>query len=233
MPDDRLILEQDLGHTGLLSAAKSLAQQISEKILWAKDGSPTWLGPRAPWRGPQVPAGEPPSMVQIGPHLYSGILGIAIFFAALMRAGEGVVYGEQSLLTIASLRRLLRQILGDPKRSERIRMGVGGLTGLGSFIYSFVTLGRLLDAPQLIHEAHELSALLVPSRIAEDQVLDITTGSAGTILALLALDREIPSPNRNGLTPLKIATLCAEHLLVTSLCMAKAGSGRLSQIFLR
>jgi lantibiotic modifying enzyme len=151
--------------------------------------------------------------VQIGPHLYSGSLGIAVFLAALARATGDRGYAEQALQIILPLRQRLGNILSDPERADTIRFGIGGLSGLGSFIYSFVTIGRLLNLPDLIREAQAISVLVKPGRIASDTVLDITTGCAGTILALLALDQELPEPNPNGATPVEIASLCADHLL--------------------
>ncbi|HEX3130140.1 MAG TPA: lanthionine synthetase LanC family protein [Thermoanaerobaculia bacterium] len=197
----------------LLLAATSLADDIIENRRRAPDGSLTWLGPRSPWRGASSLAGESPKMVQIGPHLYSGVLGVSIFLAALARTLGDPYYEAECLHTVSSLRQRLDEIVNDPQRAEKIRFGVGGLTGLGSFIYSFVTIGKLLNVPHLIREAHEISVLITPERIAADRVLDITTGGAGMILALLALDHELPEPNRNGMTPIEIAGLCAMHLL--------------------
>ncbi|HEX9944662.1 MAG TPA: lanthionine synthetase LanC family protein [Thermoanaerobaculia bacterium] len=92
-------------------------------------------------------------------------------------------------------------------------MPIGGLIGTGSMIYSLLRIGEWLGQPDLAQEAHDLTVLITPERIAQDGQVRIQTGSAGTILALLALHSYHPGPNRDGRTPLAIAAECAAHLL--------------------
>ena len=74
-------------------------------------------------------------------------------------------------------------------------------------------IGDLLGDSSLSADAHLASALLTVERIDSDENLDVMTGSAGALLALLALDQRRPEENINGATPLELASVCAHHLL--------------------
>jgi lantibiotic modifying enzyme len=103
----------------------------------------------------------------------------------------------------------------DPERARKINLSIGGLIGIGSFIYGFLRIGEWLDEPSLVQEAHEASVLITPERIAQDQRVRIQTGSAGAILALLALRKAMPRANGAGKSPLDVAFECARRLLDT------------------
>ncbi len=157
----------------------------------------------------------PLRMVQLGPQLYDGTAGIALFFAALARVeGEGDSR-QWALDAIAPLRRKLGELASDAERAGRLRVPLGGLIGVGSFIYALLKIGELLDEPNLLREAHQATALITPERIAHDQQVRIQTGCAGAILALLALQEQLADSNSSGNAPLNIALQCAEHLLNT------------------
>lgn len=190
-----------------LEAAKIIAHRILDARLDTTDGGIRWRHPG------RVIAGEFPRMVLVGPHLYDGLPGIAIFLAALGRVDGLGEYRALSFEIIAPLRSILIRFVAEPKKADELTLEIGGLAGLGSFIYSFATLSRLLDAPDLMVEAHQISSLITLERIAADRALDIVSGAAGAILALLAIDRHISGPNLNGETPLSVASHCARHIL--------------------
>jgi lantibiotic modifying enzyme len=87
------------------------------------------------------------------------------------------------------------------------------LSGLGGFLYTLVGLARSLAEPELWREAGELTALFTPERIAADRQHDVVSGSAGALLALLALERHAPSSLGVGQRCLDLADRCAERLL--------------------
>jgi type 2 lantibiotic biosynthesis protein LanM len=190
-----------------LAAAQALAREIQESCLYAKDGSVTWQRPNR-----STDEGAPP-LVPAGPHLYDGLSGIAVLFAALARVESDDAYRDLSLRIVAPLRLLLKRLVAEPERARKMRLGIGGLVGVSSFVYALVTLGRLLELPELLAEAHQVCSLLTPERIAEDPVLDVVSGAAGAILALATMDRYLSGPTPSGLSPLDVAGLCADHLL--------------------
>jgi len=71
---------------------------------------------------------------------------------------------------------------------------------------------RARKEPALASEAYALLALLTDERIASDESLDVLYGSAGAILALVALSRAVPSAPEGTVASLEIASACARHL---------------------
>lgn len=192
-----------------LSAARELGEQIWRDRARAQDGSVTWIRPGSPGRG------EPVDLrVRVDPYLYDGSAGIALFFAALARVERGAEHRERSVEAIAPVRRRLAGLAADPERAARLeRVGIGGMIGLGSLVYSFLRIGTLLGEPELVGEAHDLLDLLTPDRIARDESFDVLYGGAGAILALLALHEVAPEPARDGRSPLEIARACARRIM--------------------
>jgi type 2 lantibiotic biosynthesis protein LanM len=195
----------DLTASGLVEVARGIARRIRDHAIAGRDGSVSWIGPA-------YLADAVYELRALGPHLYSGSMGICLFLAALHRVAGGDEERELSLRGVAPLRRA--------SRLSRPQDGIGGLAGLGSILYGLLWIGELLGEPALLAEAHELSAQLSPEEIARDRHLDVVRGAAGALLALLALDRAIPGPNRHGHTPLELAGLCADHLLARRTTLA-------------
>lgn len=169
---------------------------------------------------------SPLVLQQFGPDIHHGTTGVALFLAAAARAHQGEDGGnagdiagelrQLSLDAVAPLRRKLAAMVAqsDPAAAAR-PLRLGGLKGLGSFIYGLLTLGELTGEPALLDEAHRATALITPGRIAQDTQVRMQTGCAGTILALLALHARQPGANALGRTPLDLARDCARHLLAT------------------
>ncbi len=187
-----------------LTAARTLARSLHQDMLRARDGSVTW---RRPDRA------NPQSLIPAGPHLYDGLPGIAVFFAALGRVESDSGYRDLGLEIVAPLRHLLKRLVAEPERARKMRLEVGGLIGLSSFVYSLLTLGRLLELPELFEEAHRVTSLITPKHITADRSLDVVSGASGAILALLTMDRYLSGQNQSGMTPLEVANTCADHLL--------------------
>jgi lantibiotic modifying enzyme len=150
----------------------------------------------------------------MGSYFYPGMAGVALFLAAMERvsAGDGE-YRDLCLRALAPLRRDLPKVVRNPAQARGFAHLLGGMSGLGSLIYALLKIGILLGEPALIRDAQDVSLLITPSRILEDENLDVMFGTAGALLALLALDREAPGPNAQGLTPLDLADACAARLL--------------------
>src|SRR4029077_2684272 len=187
-----------------LDAAQAIGDQILAERILLPGGQFYWRGPRG-YNTPENPL----QITAIGPHLYNGTCGVALFFAALARVSGSPRSAKFALETIAPLRKKLRELLEDPTRAAEIRMSVGGFSGLGSFIYSFLTMGRLLEEPELLQEAYSLTALMTRARIAQDKVSRIQCGAAGGLLALLALRSEIGEDS----IFLELAKACGQHLV--------------------
>jgi lantibiotic modifying enzyme len=172
----------------------------------------------APGRGSDAPAliaarlrhpSGAESQGATGPHLYDGAAGVAFFLAAFHHVSGDADARTSALRLVAPLRAKLAQLAADPARSGALALPVGGLVGLGSFVYTFVRLAAWLREPALLVTAAEAASLLTPERIAGDDRLDVVSGSAGSILALLALHQAAPGEG----APLEAARRCGRHLL--------------------
>lgn len=190
-----------VARSSFLDTALDLAGTIRSRAFRGRGGRLSWIGPR------YLAGGETFELAPLGTDLYGGTDGIALFFAALERiAGGG--WGE------LALRCALPGAARDPD-------GIGGLVGLGARVYTLVALGRLLDEEEPIREAQRIAARITPERIAADARLDVTLGTAGALLALLALDAALPEERSAGPDPLPdpmdIAAACVRHLLARRL----------------
>lgn len=203
----------------LLAEADALAHQIWAHRVRASDGTTTWMRPGSP------ASGEPDGvLVRTGPYLFDGTAGIALFLAALAHSTGRSEHRDRALITIAPVRAKFAELIDDPPRAARLsRIPIGGMVGIGSLIYAYSKIGEWLDEPLLTSEAIALVQLLTADRIAGDQSGDILYGSAGTILALLAL-RDAAPPHHRGSLPHQVAHLCAERLLALQVDVPGAGA---------
>jgi lantibiotic modifying enzyme len=192
----------------LVGEAVLIAAQIREHAERRDDGSVAWWGPAG--YGTEL---NPVRPLRLGPSLYRGTVGIALFLGAVAAVEGDRALRQLSLDALAPLRRRLRELVADPAAAVRADVPVGGLIGLGSYIYGLLAIGRLLAEPALIDEAHDAAALITAERIAGDRQARVQTGSAGAILALLALHARAPGAGSGGVTPLDAARACARHLL--------------------
>lgn len=192
----------------LLQAAREIGESLREKSLRTPSGAATWLGPTG--YGTEL---NPLRLLQMGSYLYDGTSGVAFFLAALARATGDDTYRELAQRTLSPLRDRLLELAAAPERAQRLGVPLGGLLGLGSYIYALLRVGTLLEDRSYVDAAHAATQMVTPERISRDERVRLQTGSAGGILALLALHQERPEPNASGHTPLELAALCARHLL--------------------
>ena len=198
MCDRNLLVEE--AHLLAGHIQKSAHQPSEDSLLWFD--SP-----------PHIQQRERP----IGPHLYSGTTGIALFLAAMeyVVGGDGQ-YRRASLRSIAPLRRSLSYLFHNPAKADQLDFKLGGMIGLGGYIYSFLRIGHWLNEPQLIEEAHAVATLITAERISGDGYLDVAHGSAGSLLSLLLLD-SIGEGRSGARRPLELACVCGHHLLTNRL----------------
>jgi type 2 lantibiotic biosynthesis protein LanM len=191
----------------LLKAAFEIARGLRRRAVPCRDGSLVWS-----WL-PEKPVSGVPTI--LGPHLYRGTTGIALFLAACERVCRNGEHHDTCLRAIQPLRRKLQRLLDRQYERSDSALGIGGLLGLGSFLYAFVRIGELLGEPELLAESNRMLGLFTPERIESDDRLDVMLGSAGALLALLALERATPAADADSPPALQIAAACAQHLLDT------------------
>ena len=183
---------------GFIKTATMLGNQIIKAAICGHDGFVTWMAPAFLHPDQKEQRG-------VSYYLYDGAAGIALFLAALAKVTG---CGDARRTAIASMEPV-RAILDSPNAMAMIRReGIGGYSGLGSLIYSLTAMARLLDAPYLMERARRISSLIDPVRISRDQAFDMISGSAGSIMALLALYRACGDSE-----VLEAAKRCGNHLV--------------------
>jgi type 2 lantibiotic biosynthesis protein LanM len=176
----------------LIAAARSLGRRLSTLAIRA--------GAHVSWLHLHVtPEGR--DLQPVGVDLYDGLAGISLFFAHLAaRTGDG----EAEELARSALATLRRRIGRRPPALESI----GAFSGWAGVVWVLTHLGLLWREPLLLAEAEQVAGEHLAPLVDEDRHFDLIGGSAGAIIALLALHRHRPAPETLGL-----AIRCGEHLL--------------------
>ncbi|MEM9760926.1 MAG: type 2 lanthipeptide synthetase LanM family protein [Pseudomonadota bacterium] len=139
--------------------------------------------------------------------LYSGLAGIAVFYAELARLSDQGDFQALAERALASARRRLQR-----RKPEAVDLG--GFSGLGGWMYALTLLGDRWDSAALLDEA-EAAAARVVAGLERDRGLDVIAGSAGCIGGLLALYAKRPKS-----AILEAAVACGDHLLTRALDQA-------------
>jgi len=187
------------GRDDFLEQALLIGKELKScAIPFGQEGL-TWIGYE------YIPQADRSQLQPLGYNLYNGICGLCLFLSALERISGKGIFRE----TVLSALKPLFKDLEDELMSEMLAkdMGTGGTSGLGSIVYSLVSISQFLEMPEIMPYALR-GALLIKDSVEEDRAFDIIYGSAGAILALIKLykateDEEI----------LDIAEKCGDHLL--------------------
>ena len=185
--------------TGIfIREADRIAAELADLAI-RRGSSAAWIG--LDWLGDS----ESFQLACLGPDLYNGASGVALFLAA-----HAAVTGNRASagLAHAGVRYLRKRLNGrNAARMARL-LGIGAATGLGSVVYALTVMAKCLGDDDLKADALAASELFTDGLIAADRRLDVIGGSAGAILSLLRLYRD------TGRTEvLARAIKCGEHLL--------------------
>ena len=177
--------------------ADKIAEDIARYAVRRGPGA-AWIG--LDWLGDS----DVFQLVCLGPELYNGTSGIAVFLAAHAAVTGHAASRELALAAVAHLRKSLRG-----RNAARVArsLGVGGAIGLGSVVYALTVMAKSLGDHALRADANVAAELFSDDLIAADKQLDVMGGSAGAILALLRLYRDSGSE-----AVLRAAIKCGEHL---------------------
>ena len=181
-----------------IAEADRLAAEMAACAI-RRGASAAWIG--LDWLGDA----EVFQLVCLGPDLYNGATGIAVFLAAHAKVTGNAASAELARCAVASLRKNLKS--RSAARFAR-SLGCGGAVGLGSIVYALTVMAQCLDDHTLRADAEVAAALITDELIASDTQLDVISGSAGAILGLLRLYRDTGSGDI-----LDRAVRCGEHIL--------------------
>jgi type 2 lantibiotic biosynthesis protein LanM len=184
-----------------LAEADRIAAELADRAIRRGPGA-AWIG--FDWLGDA----EVFQLVCLGPDMYNGVSGIAVFLAAHAAVTRSAASAELARAGVAYLRKNLKS--WNAARMARA-LGLGGATGLGSVLYALTLMATLLHDDDLLADAQVAARLFTDELIAADKQLDVIGGSAGGILGLLRLYRD----TRSG-DVLDRAIKCGDHLLTQS-----------------
>jgi len=186
-----------------IEAAVAIAGRLEALAVRGDEAAVAWVGLRlvgdVRW-----------SVVPLGPELYDGTAGIALFFAYLSLVTRQERYAS---LADAALRTVRRQLSGAPAMRT-----VGAFDGVGGIIYVLSHLAVLWGRPDLVEEATELAGV-VGRQIENDLSFDVVSGAAGAIAGLASLAAVDPCGRA-----LEVARRCGDHLIAGATPMS-AGVG--------
>lgn len=153
---------------------------------------------------------------RLGFEIYEGAVGIALLLGACERVVGSGRWRDVALRILSPVRQTLARLTDGGAKASDAQFPLGGFAGLGSLIYGFLLLADWAGEPGLRSEAVAATQLVTPERIAGDERFDLMSGSAGLILALLAVEQELRMGRVHGprgSSPLDLAIACGEHLL--------------------
>jgi type 2 lantibiotic biosynthesis protein LanM len=188
----------------LLARAATVGERL-EQLALQHDGAAYWLGV-----GPLDDSAY--AVYPTGADLYAGAAGMSLFLAYLgaITADRGhTLLAERALAAVRAQVRARGDAHPDDPDGA-LSLSVGAFEGIGSIIYLLTNLGVLWRGADLLDEAEQLVRRL-PPLIARDERLDVIYGSAGCILALLALHAVRPSRRT-----MHAAVCCGERLVATA-----------------
>jgi lantibiotic modifying enzyme len=157
-------------------AAVDIGQRIIRSSIWHGDRC-NWLGAESTRRGG---TGEENGFTYaaLGPELYSGTSGVALFLAELAAVTEDA---EVRMTALGAIRQSLSRMDAVPPNAR-----LGLFSGWSGIMLAAVRVGMLLDAPDLREQA--LNTLgRFPSEVCDSDEFDLMAGKAGGIAALLVL----------------------------------------------
>ena len=149
----------------------------------------------------------------LGPHVYDGTSGIALFLAGFSSVTKDAEAGRLAVRFLAPLASRMRMLRAAIDHAADLPIAIGGMIGLGSFIYSFTRVATWLGDDDLLDCACAAAELITRERILADERLDVMTGCAGTLLGLLALHSADHADVFERERALDLAFCCGRRLL--------------------
>lgn len=165
-----------LGKESFVEAALGMGTRLVRDAIWHA-GKCNWLG--AEPEGHVLGGGTTQmTYTSLGPELYSGTSGVAVFLADLHVATGDRAARETA---IGALRQAISNLDAIP---PAVRMGL--YSGWPGVAFAAVRAGTLLDAPELVDGAQDVLTRVFQENPSEDEY-DVIAGMAGGVIALVAL----------------------------------------------
>lgn len=183
------------------AAARAEARRIGDTLLALRRDAPG-----GGWIGLTGTTPDDKGLRSLEANLFDGTVGVALFLATLHRETGEARFADAARSALRPLRRRLRDARAREALADRI--GIGGAYGMGSLAYGLARIARALDDAGIRDDASRAAATIDAARVAGDARLDVMFGAAGALLALLALQDDVPDPALHAR-----AERCAAHLV--------------------
>ncbi|MEU7589950.1 type 2 lanthipeptide synthetase LanM family protein [Micromonospora sp. NPDC049230] len=170
------------------SLAYRAAVRIGDRLLSTAVGGGA---DRPMWLTLNIMADRYWNVVPTGYESFNGLCGIAIFLGQL-GAQTGLPRFRSAAESIATMLTEHVDSMLDWREQDRDMLGLGGFSDLGGYVHALTHLGALWQSEPLLAQARRLTPEVL-RRIAEDQILDVLTGTAGAALALRGLHAVDPT----------------------------------------
>jgi lantibiotic modifying enzyme len=163
-----------------LTAAAEIGARLARQALW-HGGACTWVGEDPESVASSRGWGAKTTYSALGPDLYAGSSGVALFLAELSLASGDAVSRR---CAVGALRHALDRSIDETD--------FGLYTGLLGVAWTAVHIGRLLGEAEFIERGGALAAKAetAPNR-PDDGEADLFSGKAGAIVALLLLAEDL------------------------------------------
>jgi Lanthionine synthetase C-like protein/HopA1 effector protein family len=179
---DNATAHEESGQQQFLETALQIGQLLAKGAIW-HEGQCNWLGTELDGHNTHTSQRRQLAYQALGPDIYSGTSGIALFLAELHTTFANDQIRQTAL---AAIRQALSQV---PKLLAAGRFGFyDGVIGI-LFVTSYI--GFLLGEDELQERAAQLLLDIAPT-IQQNSTFDLISGSAGVIVALLTLERMSP-----------------------------------------
>ena len=159
-----------------LSAATEIGRRLTREAFWHEDRC-TWLAPE-PDSGQTSGSANGLLYRTLGPDLYSGTGGVALFLAELCAACEDQAIRRTAL---GAIWQAAAQASALPPKS-RLGLYSGGI----GVAFAMARVATLLDSEELLNGARQLLQECTRETV-EGREYDLLSGDAGAIVGLLAL----------------------------------------------
>jgi lantibiotic modifying enzyme len=184
-------------------AVRTIADRLIGSAITGPGGATNWLA--------ESESGE---ALPLGPHLYDGTCGVALFLAAYYAAAGDKKARAIALRALAPLRVKIGQLRSRARAAGSGHVGaMGGLVGWGGFLYTLVLAGQWLNDDHLLAAGPDVLELITPESVTHSRSLDVVTGCAGLLLALLAVEQTEFGSLMDGQALSERAVLCGDRLL--------------------
>lgn len=189
----------------LVEKAIAIAETLEQQAIWAEDGTLGWLGMGYAHDSQSF------HIQGLDMGLYSGYIGVALFLSALGKLTQNSHWCQLATKLLIPIRTFFADLTID-NRDRLIRtIGIGGATGLGSLLYGLTYSSQWLQDPELLQLACRIARLISPGQISSQRQFDVVSGTAGYLLGLLSLAKQVNPQDRAHL--LDMALACGQNLL--------------------